>query len=91
MDLQEGDAKEVLELIGLRVRKARKARYSNYETFAKKFGLNKVTVLNIESGKDFNMSSLIKIAIALDIDFEELFHKLNLDILYYVLWDRTTE
>lgn len=88
MELHEGDTKEVLEYIGIRVRKARKAKYSNYVNFAREFGLNRATVFNIETGKDFKMSNLIKILLALEVGFEDLFSRIDFEVLYDVTWER---
>lgn len=64
---------QVLKQIGTKVRIHRKAIESNYETFAKKHNLNKVTISRIENGENFTMSSLIQVLKIFDITLEDFF------------------
>lgn len=54
--------------IGAKVRKLRMSTGLNYVAFAKKYGINKMTLFRIESGKEFQMGSLIKILRILKIE-----------------------
>ena len=74
MEIPENDPSEVLKNIGKRVRKLRLEKYSNYEAFAKESGINKVTILRIEKGEDFRMSNLVRILLALDGNFDDIFN-----------------
>jgi transcriptional regulator with XRE-family HTH domain len=62
-----------LEDIGLMVRELRKANCKNYVEFAEEHKINKVTLLRIENGENFKMSSLLQVLNALEITIEELF------------------
>jgi len=69
------DKDPVLLKIGDRVRQLRKSNpdYINYEVFAYKNNINKVTLSKIEKGENHNVASLIKIIRALDISIEDFF------------------
>ena len=54
--------------IGAKVRELRKASGMNYVAFAKKYGINKMTLFRIECGQEFQMGTLIKILKILKID-----------------------
>ena len=59
--------------IGLKVRELRRKVCPNYEQFAFTHNINKVTLSNIENGKDFRMSSLLKVLDAIHISQAEFF------------------
>ena len=59
--------------IGMKVRELRKKVNPNYEVFAFTYNINKVTLSNIETGKDFRMSSLLKILDAIQISQADFF------------------
>ena len=63
--------------IGLKVRELRRQVHPNYEVFAFTNNINKVTLSNIETGKDFRMSSLIKILDALQISQADFFASID--------------
>ena len=65
----------ILKLIGEKVKKLRKSNpeFANYEVFAFKNAINKVTLLKIEKGENHNITSLIKVINALNITIEEFF------------------
>lgn len=69
------DKDPVLLKIGEKVRLLRKSNpeYINYEVFAFKNNINKVTLSKIEKGENHNIASLIKIIRALDITVEDFF------------------
>lgn len=59
--------------IGMKVRELRKKVCPNYEQFAFTHNINKVTLSNIETGKDFRMSSLLKVLDAIQISQADFF------------------
>jgi transcriptional regulator with XRE-family HTH domain len=63
----------ILKEIGTRVRARRKLLASNYEDFADDHKFNKVTILRIENGENFTMTSLIQVLRVLDISVEDFF------------------
>ena len=65
----------LLILIGEKVRSIRKSdpEYVNYEVFAFKNGINKVTLSKIEKGENHNIASLIKVLAALNVSLEDFF------------------
>lgn len=66
-----------LELIGEKVRKLRKEKYSNYESFSKAFNINKVTLNRIENGKSVSMKLFLSILLKLEIaSLEDFFQGL---------------
>jgi transcriptional regulator with XRE-family HTH domain len=68
---QEVDQK--LVQIGERVRKLRKKKYSNYESFSKTSNINKVTLNRIELGKSVSMRLFISVLLKLEISSLEDF------------------
>jgi transcriptional regulator with XRE-family HTH domain len=62
-----------LELIGEKVRKLRKGKYSNYESFSKATNINKVTLNRIELGKSVSMKLFISVLLKLEISSLEDF------------------
>ena len=69
------DTDPLLKAIGDKVRTIRKnnPEYANYEVFAFKNDINKVTISNIEKGENHNVASLIKVLKALNVTLEEFF------------------
>ena len=65
----------LLILIGEKVRSIRKSdpENVNYEVFAFKNGINKVTLSKIEKGENHNIASLIKVLAALNVSLEDFF------------------
>ena len=65
----------VLIKIGEKVRMLRKSNpeYINYEVFAYKNNINRVTLFKIEKGENHNIASLVKIIRALGITVEDFF------------------
>jgi transcriptional regulator with XRE-family HTH domain len=60
--------------IGSQLRKIRKQKgHGSYEYFAYENDLNKITIMNIERGKNFEMFSLLKILDILGVTPEEFF------------------
>ena len=64
-----------LLIIGERVRAIRKSNpdYANYEVFAFKNNINKVTLQRIERGENYNMESLLKVLDALEMKLSDFF------------------
>jgi transcriptional regulator with XRE-family HTH domain len=62
-----------LVLIGEKVRKLRKEKYSNYESFSKTSNINKVTLNRIELGKSVSMKLFISVLLKLEISSLEDF------------------
>ncbi len=73
---QEDPIRIVLVKIGLRVRELRKKHEKNYEEFARKHKINKVTLQRLESGRNFTMKSLVEILLILEVPLEEVFRDL---------------
>lgn len=69
------DKDPILKFIGDKVRTIRKSypEYANYEVFAYKNDINKVTLSNIEKGENHNIASLIKVLKALNVSIEDFF------------------
>ena len=68
---QEVDQK--LVQIGEKVRKLRKEKYSNYESFSAVLNINKVTLNKIELGKSVSMKLFISVLLKLEISSLEDF------------------
>ena len=64
----------ILKEIGAKVRTHRKSAFKSYESFAKAYQFNKVTVSRLENGENFTMSSLIQVLRVLDISLENFFN-----------------
>jgi transcriptional regulator with XRE-family HTH domain len=63
-----------LKKIGARLREVRRAKgYSNYEYFAYEFEMNKITIKNMEQGKNFEIATLLKMLEILGVSPEEFF------------------
>ena len=71
------DVKDKLKKIGGLVREHRKAIEKNYEVFAKKHDINKVTLARIEGGQNFTMSSLLTVLAILDISPRDFFNDIK--------------
>jgi len=69
------DANQKLAIIGERVRKLRKEKNPNYEDFAKKYNINKVTLNKIETGKSVSMKLFISVLQKLEVTSLEIFFK----------------
>jgi transcriptional regulator with XRE-family HTH domain len=59
--------------IGEKVRRLRKVKYSNYESFSKTSNINKVTLNRIELGKSVSMKLFISVLLKLEISSLEDF------------------
>lgn len=59
--------------IGQKVREHRKSIEKNYQVFAVKYKINKVTLSRIENGENFNMVSFLEVLNVLGISLEEFF------------------
>lgn len=70
------DVNQKLVQIGEKVRKLRKGMSPNYEDFAAKSNINKVTLNKIERGESVSMKLFINVIQKLDISFEEFFKEL---------------
>ena len=55
----------------------RKEVEPNYEVFAFKNGINRMSYFNVEKGNNIQLSTLLKILDGLDITLEEFFKGLN--------------
>lgn len=67
------DVNQKLQQIGERVRKLRKEKYSNYESFSEASNVNKVTLNRIELGKSVSMKLFISVLLKLEISSLEDF------------------
>jgi transcriptional regulator with XRE-family HTH domain len=67
------DVNQKLQQIGERVRKLRKEKYSNYESFSEASNINKVTLNRIELGKSVSMKLFISVLLKLEISSLEDF------------------
>ena len=65
--------RERIKKIGEKIRKLRKEVEPNYETFAFKNGINRMSYFNVEKGNNIQLSTLLKILDGLDISLEEFF------------------
>ena len=67
---------EILSRIGLKVRELRRKQEKNYEEFAHKHSINKVTLQRLETGQNFTMKSLVEILAILDVSLGKFFRDL---------------
>ena len=67
------DVNQKLLQIGERVRKLRKEKFSNYESFSEASNINKVTLNRIELGKSVSMKLFINVLLKLEISSLEDF------------------
>jgi transcriptional regulator with XRE-family HTH domain len=61
-----------LKALGAKVKTKRKVINKNYEKFAIENKINKVTLLRIETGDNYKMSSLLQVLNAIGISIEDL-------------------
>lgn len=66
------DIDQKLKDIGNMVKERRKAITKNHRDFAEDHNINRITLLRIEKGENFKMSSLLQVLNALGITLEEL-------------------
>ena len=66
------DIDQKLKEIGDKVKIRRKAISNNYENFAKAYKINKVTLLRIENGENYTMSSFLRLLNSIGITIEDL-------------------
>lgn len=66
------DIDQKLKEIGDKVKIRRKAISNNYENFAKTYKINKVTLLRIEKGENYTMSSFLRLLNSIGITIEDL-------------------
>lgn len=68
-----------LLIIGQKIRAIRKSypEYVNYEVFAFKNNINKVTLQRIECGDNYNMESLFKVLDALQVKLADFFKDID--------------
>lgn len=69
--------KERIKKVGEKIRLLRKEVEPNYETFAFKNGINRMSYFNVEKGNNIQLSTLLKILDGLDITLEEFFKGLK--------------
>jgi len=69
--------KERIKRIGEKIRELRKEVEPNYETFAYKNGINRMSYFNVEKGNNIQLSTLLKILDGLDITLEEFSKELK--------------
>jgi transcriptional regulator with XRE-family HTH domain len=67
-----------LNAIAIRLKELRKEKgYSNYEHIAFELGMSRSAYWRLESGKNFELKTLIKICRLLNITLEEFFKGVN--------------
>ena len=69
--------RERIKKIGEKIRQLRKEVEPNYENFAFKNGINRMSYFNVEKGNNIQLSTLLKILDGLDITLEEFFQGLK--------------
>jgi transcriptional regulator with XRE-family HTH domain len=67
------DVSKKLVQIGEKVRKLRKDESANYEQFATKHNINKVTLNHIERGESVSLKLFINVLQKLEISLEDFF------------------
>ncbi len=71
----------VFIVIANRLKDLRKSKgYSNYEHIAFELGMSRSAYWRLETGVNFELKTLIKICILLEITLEEFFEGINLPI-----------
>ena len=68
---------EQLKNIGDHVKKLREAKGVSYEVFAIKNEINRISQYRLERGKNFQMSTLLKVINGLELTMEEFFSGLK--------------
>lgn len=71
------ETEDLMKKIGKKIRFHRKKVEKNYEVFARKYGINKVTIQRMETGQNFTMGSLLQVLRVLDISLKDFFEDLN--------------
>lgn len=71
------EIEDLMQKIGKRIRYHRKKVEKNYEVFAQKYNINKVTIQRMETGQNFTISSLLQVLGVLGISLEELFRDID--------------
>jgi transcriptional regulator with XRE-family HTH domain len=67
--------------VAARLKELRKSKgYSNYEHIAFELGMSRSAYWRLETGVNFELKTLIKICILLEITLEEFFEGINLPI-----------
>jgi transcriptional regulator with XRE-family HTH domain len=66
------DIDQKLKEIGKKVRIRRKVIAKNYEDFAKAHKINKVTLLRIENGDNYTMSSFLRLLNLIGVSIEDV-------------------
>lgn len=69
-------ADEILMEIGRRFREIRKKKEPNYEDFARKYNLNKVTLSRLEMGKSLSLRLFIHTLLKSGISLQDFFNGL---------------
>lgn len=68
------ETEEILREIGMKLRKVRIERgHTSYEKFCYEHGLSKVQYHNMEKGKGYNITSLIRVLKIHDLTLKEFF------------------
>lgn len=71
--------KDELKAIAIRLKDLRKAKgYNNYEHIAYELGMSRSAYWRLEQGNNFEIKTLIKICIVLDLTLEEFFKGIEL-------------
>ena len=69
---------EELNAIALRLKELRKSKgYSNYEHIAFELGMSRSAYWRLESGKNFELKTLIRICRFFEISLDEFFKGIN--------------
>ncbi len=68
---------DLMKKIGEKIRNHRKKVEKNYEVFAQKYNINKVTIQRMETGQNFTINSLLQVLGILGVSLEEFFDGLN--------------
>ncbi len=71
------EIEDLMKKIGKRIRYHRKKVEKNYEVFAQKYGINKVTIQRMETGQNFTINSLLQVLGILGISLEDFFTGLD--------------
>lgn len=77
-ELESEQLKELLELIGKRIRHMRKEKKFRMDHFAYEIGMTRNTLLRSEQGGDMLLSNFLKIVYGLDTEMPEFFQEILL-------------
>lgn len=69
-------------MVGEKIRLLRKEVEPNYETFAYKNGINRISYFNVEKGNNIQLSTLLKILDGFDITLEDFLKESNSGFRY---------